>query len=331
MHKISTKIKLKKVLTLHALLIPLALLTITFSLSAQETQHSLVNDKTINYAQIFTYIFFTLIVLELIVIVVVSIIMLNLTKSYLAASFPKLYLNRKKEKNKTLFDKLNQSVPVTEEASIQMEHTYDNIQELDNKIPSWFSLLFLLTIVIAVLYFANYEIFHVGRSQVEEFKYNVAKAKAEYDEYIKKAGNLIDETNVQLLTDPTALSAGQDIFKANCVACHGQKGEGGIGPNLTDNYWIHGGAIEDVFKTIKYGVPDMGMLAWQSTLSALQIAQVASYIKETLHDTNPPNAKAPQGNLYTETANVVDSLKNENDNPNVSIEKVDVNRSGKEK
>ena len=94
---------------------------------------------------------------------------------------------------------------------------------------------------------------------------------------------------------------------ANCIACHGKDGEGTIGPNLVDDYWLHKGGIKDIFKTIKYGYPEKGMKSWQQDLPAKSINEVASYIK-SLRGTNPPNAKEKQGDLYTEE-NLNDSTK----------------------
>ncbi|RYZ29080.1 MAG: cytochrome C oxidase subunit III, partial [Chitinophagaceae bacterium] len=81
--------------------------------------------------------------------------------------------------------------------------------------------------------------------------------------------------------------------------CHGGKGEGGVGPNLTDKFWLHGGTINDVFKTIKYGVPEKGMQAWEKTYSPSQIKNIASYIK-SIAGSNPPNGKSPQGDPFEE-------------------------------
>jgi cytochrome c oxidase cbb3-type subunit 3 len=89
------------------------------------------------------------------------------------------------------------------------------------------------------------------------------------------------------------------VYLNSCAACHGQAGEGNVGPNLTDAYWLHGGGIKNVFKTVKYGVPEKGMIAWEKQLSPAQIAQVSSYIL-SMQGTNPPNAKAPQGELWTD-------------------------------
>jgi mono/diheme cytochrome c family protein len=101
----------------------------------------------------------------------------------------------------------------------------------------------------------------------------------------------------QPLTDVASLTAGKDIFSISCASCHGPAGEGGIGPNMTDEYWLHGGSINDIISTIEKGVPAKGMIPWRGQLKPEQILQVASYIS-TLQGTNPPNAKAPQGEVY---------------------------------
>ena len=99
------------------------------------------------------------------------------------------------------------------------------------------------------------------------------------------------------MEDEAALAAGETIFLSKCASCHGQLGEGGVGPNLTDRYWVHGGSISDIFATIKYGVPEKGMISWQSQLRPKNMQQVASFIK-TLEGTDPPNQKDKEGTLY---------------------------------
>lgn len=136
-------------------------------------------------------------------------------------------------------------------------------------------------------------------NQAEEYKNEVASAKKEIAMALAGKANAVDESNVVALTDASALSEGELIYKNVCVACHGSKGEGTVGPNFTDEYWIHGGGIKDLFKTIKYGVPDKGMIAWSSQLKPADMQKVASYIL-TLKGTNPPNPKAPQGTIWTE-------------------------------
>ena len=93
----------------------------------------------------------------------------------------------------------------------------------------------------------------------------------------------------------------------NCAACHGSAGEGGVGPNLIDDYWVHSGGIKEIFKTIKYGWPEKGMKSWQQDLGAKQIHEVACFIK-SLHGSNPPNQKDKQGEFYKEKT-VNDSTK----------------------
>ena len=125
----------------------------------------------------------------------------------------------------------------------------------------------------------------------------MADAEKQMEEYRKNAKNLVDETTVVLLISSDDLKAGSALFAANCVSCHGASAEGKIGPNLTDQYWKHGGDIKDLFKTVKLGVTGTGMKSWKTDLSAMQMAQVTSYIL-SLQGTNPANAKAPEGPLY---------------------------------
>jgi cytochrome c oxidase cbb3-type subunit 3 len=139
----------------------------------------------------------------------------------------------------------------------------------------------------------------------QEYAAEMTAAKIQTDAYLAAAKDNVDENSVTQL-DAAGAAAGKEIFTKTCVACHLAEGQGSVGPNLTDDYWIHGGGIKDIFKTIKYGYPDKGMQSWQSTYSPVQIQQLASYIR-TLKGTNPPNPKAPQGDLYKEVAVITDS------------------------
>ena len=125
------------------------------------------------------------------------------------------------------------------------------------------------------------------------------KAQAAVDIYLSKQANLVDEKSVVALDDVAALEAGQTIYIEKCAACHGQLGEGGVGPNLTDPYWIHGGGVKEIFATIKYGVPEKGMISWKEQMNPSQMQKVSSFIL-TLQGTNPPNGKEPQGELWSE-------------------------------
>ena len=119
--------------------------------------------------------------------------------------------------------------------------------------------------------------------------------------YLANQADQVDETNVELLTDEASLAAGEAIFLGKCATCHGNLGEGGVGPNMTDEYWIHGGTIVDVFSTVKYGVPAKGMISWRDQLRPQEMQMVSSYIL-TLQGTDPPNQKAPEGTLFERQA-----------------------------
>ncbi|OIR12054.1 Cbb3-type cytochrome c oxidase subunit CcoP2 [mine drainage metagenome] len=211
------------------------------------------------------------------------------------------------------WNKINKFRPIKEEAQIDLGHDYDGIRELDNRLPPWWLYGFYVCILFAAIYLYRYHVAHSAPLSGEELKIEMAKADAEKQAYLKKSANNIDETTAKLLTDPKDLDAAKKIFSTICAACHRPDGGGVVGPNLTDDYWIHGGNIKDIFKTIKYGYPDKGMKSWKDDYTPLQIEQLASYVK-SLHGTNPPNPKEPQGTLYKEdgaatTAAKTDSTK----------------------
>lgn len=197
------------------------------------------------------------------------------------------------------WDRFNKFKPVSQEATIDLGHDYDGIRELDNRLPPWWLYGFYLTIVFAVIYLWRYHVSHTAPDSIQEYQLAVQAAEIKRAEYLKKAANNVDESTVKYLAAATDLAAGEKIYATTCFPCHGKAGEGGVGPNLTDDYWLHGGSIKDIFKTIKYGVPEKGMKSWKDDYSPGQIAQLASYIR-SIKGTNPPNGKAPQGPLYTE-------------------------------
>ncbi len=193
-----------------------------------------------------------------------------------------------------------------EEKQMMLDHSYDGIVELDNHMPPWLANVFFLTIGIAVVYFMYYTVLGIGPTQLEEYAEEHRIAAIQIEEYKALAVSSIDETTVVFDESLTSIAAGQSIFSANCVACHAQDGGGGVGSNLTDEYWKHGGSINEIFKVIKYGVPEKGMIPWQDQLSPEEMQQVSSYIK-TLLGTTPANPKVQEGEKYvppgaTETA-----------------------------
>lgn len=195
------------------------------------------------------------------------------------------------------WNKLNDSVPLEQEDMVLTNHEYDGIRELDNRLPPWWIYGFYATIVFAVVYMLHYHVFNTGKLQVAEYQAEMTQAKAEVETYLASLDNLIDESNVTLLEDEADLAVGKDLFISKCSACHGQQGEGGVGPNFTDKYWIHGGDMSAIFKTVKYGVPSKGMISWQSQLTPKEMQQVSSFIY-LMEGTTVPNGKEPQGELF---------------------------------
>jgi cytochrome c oxidase cbb3-type subunit 3 len=184
--------------------------------------------------------------------------------------------------------------PLEMEKDLLMDHKFDGIAELDNPTPPWFMYLFYITLIFALAYTLYYHIYQGGNIQDTEYKTEMAIADKAREEYMKKFANSVNEDNVTEVKEAKDIAEGLKIYSANCVACHGDKGQGGVGPNLTDTFWLHGGDIKSVFKTLTYGIPEKGMIAWNKTLNPLQIQKVASFIL-SLKGTNPAGAKEPQG------------------------------------
>ncbi|TWO31988.1 c-type cytochrome [Seonamhaeicola sediminis] len=198
-----------------------------------------------------------------------------------------------------IYTKLLGQKPIEEEGEIILDHNYDGIKELDNNLPPWWLYGFYITIVFAAVYLVRFHIFD-GPGQFDELETELADAKAAIEEYKKTAKDLVDINTVTLLTDAGDLNAGKTIFNTNCVACHMADGGGGIGPNLTDEHWILGGGIKNVFKTVSEGGRSgKGMIAWKTQLKPSQIAQVSSYVL-SLQGTTPANPKAPEGDVWVD-------------------------------
>ena len=194
----------------------------------------------------------------------------------------------------SIWSKLMGLRPISEEKDLMMDHNFDGIVELNNPTPAWFMGLFYATITFAVVYLLNYHVFEWSPLQDEEYAIEMKAADVEKAAVLAKSGDLIDENSVKLSTDAGVLAAGKATYLQNCVACHGTLGEGTIGPNLTDDSWIHGGTVNAIFKTLKYGVPEKGMIAWEKILTPKQTSDLSNYIL-SLQGTNPPNPKEPQG------------------------------------
>lgn len=208
---------------------------------------------------------------------------------------------KRKEKQfawiKRKYAALVDSKPMAKEEEILLDHEYDGIRELDNNLPPWWKYLFYATIVFAGWYLVYYEIMG-GPNQYDEYESEVAAAEIAIAKFKAENKDLVDASSVELLEDPADLKAGKAIYDQSCLACHAADGGGGIGPNLTDEYWILGGGIKNVYHTISEGGRSgKGMVPWKDELKPNEIAQVASYVI-SLQGTEPADPKEPQGDKW---------------------------------
>ncbi|GAA4242555.1 MULTISPECIES: cbb3-type cytochrome c oxidase N-terminal domain-containing protein [Winogradskyella] len=203
-------------------------------------------------------------------------------------------------KVKALYSKLvGKHKPIEEEGEIILDHNYDGIRELDNNLPPWWIYSFYISIIFAVVYMVRYHVLDAD-NQFVEYEIEYAEANKAIEEYKKTAKGLVDFNTVELLTETADLNAGKKIFETNCVACHMADGGGGIGPNLTDDHWILGGGIKNVFKTVSEGGRSgKGMIAWKQSLKPLEIAQVSSYVLQ-FQGTTPANPKDAEGDIWVD-------------------------------
>lgn len=252
------------------------------------------------------YIILAIVIVMLFLVTAVYYAVAMLRDKILAESDP-AYAARAKQ---SLWGRIFEVKHTSTDKDVMLEHSYDNIVELNNPIPRWFMALFYITVVFGIVYVLNYHVFKVSKLQDDEYKAELEKADADYQVYLKTAGDKINATSVTALTTPEELGKGKELFMKNCFACHGQNGEGGIGPNLTDEYWLHGGGVKNIFKTISEGVQEKGMKSWKKDFSPAQIQQISSYIL-SLQDSKPAGAKQPEGQKWEEggTAAPPDSAK----------------------
>jgi cytochrome c oxidase cbb3-type subunit 3 len=192
-----------------------------------------------------------------------------------------------------------QKVQVLEdEKHLLLDHDYDGIHELDHNLPNWWQFTFYGAIVFGVFYFIFYQIMG-GPTLREEFQKEYAKIAAIQEEIKKKSGGF-DQVYYEKIIAEDGIKKGEEVFVANCIACHKENGVGDIGPNLTDKFWIHSkGTPQTNYPVVFNGVPDKGMPTWAGTISTEEIYQVVAYM-QTLHNKNLPG-KEPQGEPVEET------------------------------
>ncbi len=196
-----------------------------------------------------------------------------------------------------LWQQSNDFVPVEKEKDIMMAHDYDGIRELDNHLPPWWTGLFYATIVFSIIYMLFFHVFNTLPLSTQEYENELTVAQEQMKKF--QASNpvaAIDETNVEATTDAIALREGKQVFLNNCASCHRKDAGGDIGPNLTDEYWLHGGDIRSIFKTVRHGVKGTNMIAWEGFISPEKMKNVASYVL-TLQGSNPANPKKPEGQI----------------------------------
>jgi cytochrome c oxidase cbb3-type subunit 3 len=249
------------------------------------------------------YALATVIGLELIVILFLSFMVKRAFRELTGQADAALATIRKPLKITALWNKMDKNwmtkaVPLEEEADILLDHDYDGIKELDNALPPWWKYGFYITIVIAVIYIFNFHVWGIGKNPEQEYAEEMMEGKRIEELYKAKTKDLVDENNV-VISDAAGIETGKILYTQSCVACHGTKGEGGIGPNLTDEFWIHGGAMNNIYNTLKIGYPEKGMQSWQTMFSPVQLKNLASYVK-SIKGTNPPNGKAPQGIIFSD-------------------------------
>jgi cytochrome c oxidase cbb3-type subunit 3 len=226
---------------------------------------------------------------------------------------------------KSIMDLATDNVAIEDEKDILLDHDYDGIHELDNNLPPWWVAFFYITIVFAVVYIFRMHINNDMQTMAEEYTAEVTQAQEALNKFKSSNTNFIDETNVTLLTDAGSIETGKKLFNSSCAACHGNEGQGIVGPNLTDNYWLHGGDLKSVFKTIKYGVPDKGMIAWKSQLKGPQMQKITSYILQELVGTTPANPKAAEGDLYEPEAEAPATEETETKSDSTTVENTEAN------
>ena len=256
------------------------------------------------------YIFVTVLTMEVLVIL------------FLGFSIRRMYTELLPEKSKAVRERsklgawwagldkkiFTKAVPVEREADVMLDHDYDGIKELDNALPPWWKYGFYFTIVVGLIYLLNFHVMGLGKNPTEEYNAEMESARIQKERYEASNKDKIDENKVPM-ADAAGIKEGQQLFEANCAACHLKDGGGNVGPNLTDDYWLHKGSLNDIFHTIKVGYPDKGMQSWSGQFTPKQISYLASFIK-SIHGTKPATPKAQQGEFWVEnpTGAVSDSV-----------------------
>ncbi len=277
------------------LIMTLSLLFAGGGLMAQSTNEG----GTFWTQEVIFYSLLTLVFITAVLVLLVALYVLQMLKTFVLKDMSEEQ-REAYEAEPGFFDRLwnrwNDLKPIEEEEALILDHDYDGIRELDNHLPPWWKGLFYLTIVYGVIYIMVFHVFKTAPLQAEQYKLEMAAAE-EFKNNQPKPEVDFDENTVTFTDDAGDLVAGKKIFEQQCGTCHKADGGGLAGPNLTDQYWKHGGGMQNIYKTIKNGVPNTAMISWEALLNPVKMRQVASYVM-TLEGSNPPGAKAPEGDLW---------------------------------
>lgn len=278
----------------------LSLLSISLSSQAQTVSDPSIWDNQLNkFYLVISFIFVVSLLVLLVLVYLLKVIkILAETAAKERAEKLGIVYQPKPSFFGKLWDKINGFVPEEKEATLVMDHDYDGIKELDNHLPPWWKALFYGAIVWGIIYFLAYHVFNSFPLSSGEYENEVAIANEQMlKTQVANPSAKIDENTVQATTDAVSLEKGKTTFFNTCSSCHRKDGGGDIGPNLTDEYWKHGGDIKSIFKTVINGVAGTNMIPWGAAMSPESIRDVASYVL-TLQGSSPANPKKPEGDLY---------------------------------
>lgn len=277
------------------LIMSLSLLFVGSGLMAQSTSET----ATFWTQEVMFYTLLTLVFITAVLVLVVALYVLQMLKTFVLKDMSEEQ-RVAYEAEPSYFDKLwnkwNDLRPLEEEEALILDHDYDGIKELDNHLPPWWKGLFYLTILYGVVYIMIFHVFKTAPLQAEQYKLEMAAAE-EFKKNIPQPEVDFDENTVTFTDDTADLIAGREIFERQCGTCHLANGGGLAGPNLTDQYWKNGGGIQNIYKTVKDGIPNTAMISWETLLNPVKMRQVSSYVM-TLEGSNPPGAKGPEGDLW---------------------------------
>ncbi len=281
------------------LIMTLSLMFAGGGLMAQSTSES----STFWTQEVVFYALLGLVFITAVLVLVVALYVLQMLKTFVLKDMSEEQ-RVAYEAEPSWFDKLwnnwNDLRPMEEEEALILDHDYDGIKELDNHLPPWWKGLFYLTIVYGVIYIMVFHVFKTAPLQAEQYKLEMAAAE-EMKNSLPQPEVDFDENTVTFTDDAGDLIAGKEIFERQCGTCHKNDGGGLAGPNLTDQYWKHGGGMQNIYKTVKNGIPNTAMISWESLLNPVKMRQVSAYVM-TLEGTNPPGAKAAEGELWVPAA-----------------------------